>query len=569
MVSLLSHVLGHRGYYLYNSRNVASRIKGGHAAAMLRGSTVPRRCIGDHLDLLIAFDADAIEIEGPRLAADGVVIYDSSVGPVPDNVLPEHATIYEIPFGRLAVRDLRRDLFKNSLAFAVAARLLSLSDTESIETLRTRFSNLPDRLVTANLDALTAGFSYAEESGLFEGRGTWELDRADQADRSDHMVLSGNEAVAIGFVVAGGRFYTGYPITPATDILDWMSQHLHKVGGVSVQAEDELSAVNMAIGAAMTGARTMTGTSSPGFALMQEGLSQLGAAEIPMVIVDCQRSGPSTGMPTKPEQSDLNMVVYGGNGDFPRIVLAPGDPADAFEISVAATNLAQRLQGPVIIVLDQAVGQDATTVKAFDLDGVDVEPGNRLSPEELKDRGEYRRYLLTGDGVSPWAVPGTPNGMTLVTGNEHNEWGQVSADPANRVRMIDKRARKLAALADSLPQARTWGPGAASIGLIGTGMETGVLTEAAERLKKRGIDVDVMQPRTLWPVLAETVEFVASRDLVLVVEHNAQGQLARLLASAGAPLDRIRSVLRYDGVPFTPGEIVAEVAGVAASVVTS
>lgn len=451
------------------------------------------------------------------------------------------------------MRDLRRDLFKNSLGFGVVARLLSLDDAEATETLRTRFSQLPEALIKANVEALGAGFAFADEQGLRAGAGPWALERL---DREDRLLISGNDAAALGFAAAGGRFFAGYPITPATDILDWMTANLHRFGGICIQVEDELSAINMSIGAALTGARTMTGTSGPGFSLMLEGLSHLGAAEIPMVIVDTQRAGPSTGMPTKPEQSDLNMLVYGGNGDFPRIVLTPGDPKDAFDLSVLATNLAQQTQGPVIIALDQAVGQDATTVEPFDLDEVEVNFGKRVMPEDVDELVEYRRYLITSDGISPWAVPGTPGGMSLVTGNEHDEWGHVSADPTNRVNMVDKRERKLATVADQLPKANRWGPGDASVGLIGIGMETGVIVEAAERLDTLGMPIDVFQPRTLWPVLEETVEFIASRDLVYIVEHNAHAQLARLLTSAGAPPTKIRSLLRYNGIPFTPGEVV-------------
>lgn len=243
----------------------------------------------------------------------------------------------------------------------------------------------------------------------------------EQIERPSQLFITGNQALSLGFASAGGRFYAGYPITPATDILDWMTAHLHKFGGIVIQAEDELAAINMAIGAALTGARTMVATSSPGFCLMQEGLSQLGAAEIPMVLVDVQRAGPSTGMPTKPEQSGLNMMVY---GDFPRIVLAPGDSGDAFEIATLATDLAQRTRGPVIIAMDQAIGQDASTTDPFDTQAVEVDQAKRLTADDVTGLKEYRRYLVTSDGISPWSVPGTPGAMNIVTGNKHNEWGR-------------------------------------------------------------------------------------------------------------------------------------------------
>jgi 2-oxoglutarate ferredoxin oxidoreductase subunit alpha len=206
--------------------------------------------------------------------------------------------------------------------------------------------------------------------------------------------------------------------------------------------------------------------------------------------------------------------------------------------------------------MDQAIGQDASTTDPFDTQATGLDQAKRLTADDVADLKEYRRYLVTSDGISPWSVPGTPGGMNLVTGNEHNEWGQVSADPQNRLAMVRKRERKISSVHSMLPLARRWGPGDASMGLLGVGMETAVIVEARERLENIGLPVDVLQPRTLWPVLDETVDFIRSRDRVYVVEHSAEAQLARLITSAGAPQDKIRSITRYDGVPFTPGNIV-------------
>jgi 2-oxoglutarate ferredoxin oxidoreductase subunit alpha len=314
--------------------------------------------------------------------------------------------------------------------------------------------------------------------------------------------------------------------------------------------------VNMALGAAMTGVRTMTGSSGPGIALMQEGIGQAGAAEIPLVIVNSQRSGPSTGMPTKPEQSDIGMMVSGGNGDFPRVVLAPSDPSDAFEIGVLATNIAARIQAPVYVALDQAVGQNSVTVPPFDISAVTIDDGAMIGPGEVAALDEMRRYLITDSGISPWSPPGTPGGMSLTTGNERNEWGHVSTDAKNRKAMVDKRARKVDSVIDMLPGALTAGDPDAEIGLLGAGMESGPIREASERLAAAGIPVAVFIPRTLFPVPEETLAFIRSRARTYVIEHNASGQVAGLLRSAGAPADRIKSILRYDGLPFRAADLV-------------
>jgi 2-oxoglutarate ferredoxin oxidoreductase subunit alpha len=317
-----------------------------------------------------------------------------------------------------------------------------------------------------------------------------------------------------------------------------------------------LSAINMAIGAALTGTRSMAGSSGPGFVLMQEGVSHLGSAEIPLVVVDCQRAGPSTGMPTKPEQSDIGTMIHGGHGDYPRVVLAPADQGDSFYIGAFATNLAQRIQGPVIVAMDRSLSQDSMTVAPFDLASVEIDEGKRLSPDDVAKLKEYRRYLVTEDGVSPWAVPGTPGGENLVTGNERNEWGLVSAEPVNRKKMIEKRSRKIETVRKDLPLGWRWGNDKASIGLMGFGMEGAVMERAAERLVAAGIDVQILRPRTLWPVLDETIDFVRQMERVYVIEHNEAGQLAHLVSGAGAPKEKMVSLLKYDGTPFRAVELV-------------
>ncbi|MCL1597948.1 MAG: 2-oxoacid:acceptor oxidoreductase subunit alpha, partial [Actinomycetia bacterium] len=516
----------------------------------------PRTGMGDTVDVFVAFDTEAIELSGHRVGPNGFVVYDSSAGPLPLGHLREGVTVVEIPFGRLAVRDLRRELYKNSLAFGVVARILSFDDTEAESVLEARFATRPD-LVERNVLAMREGFTFADDHGFAENAGPIRLTDTDGAER---ILISGNHAAAFGCLVAGVRFFAGYPITPATEVLEFMTRHVGSYGGVAIQAEDELAAVNMALGASLTGVRSLVATSGPGISLMQEGIGHAGAAELPLVVIDAQRAGPSTGMPTKSEQSDIGMLVHGGNGDFPRIVLAPGNPSDAFELAVAATNLAQQIQGPVYLMLDQAVSQDSVTVPPFDVSSVEVDRGHRLTQDQLDTLDTYRRYAITDDGPSPLAVPGMAGGMGLVTGNEHDEWGKVSTDPANRVAMMDKRARKIDAVTGSLPTGHRFGNASASVGILGVGMESGVMREAVEQLAEGGLAISGLQPRTIWPVLDETLEFLASLKRVYVVEHNHEGQLAQILASVGRDCATVESILKYDGVPFTPTELVEQIA---------
>jgi 2-oxoglutarate ferredoxin oxidoreductase subunit alpha len=554
IIALLTHALFHRGLHLYNVSNIASRIKGGHAGTMLRGSTRWRGCLNDRFDVLMAFDTEAIEKSARWVADDGVIIYDESRARLPASTLPPNVSVISIPFSRVAVRELRRDLFKNCVGFGVLSRVIGLPDEEAIGCIRQQFKRLSAQDLDYNLRAFRQGLEFADDLGLTADRCIYRLPSQPHANR---LLINGNEATAFGFAAAGGRFFAGYPITPATEILDWLTRRLPRLGGIAVQAEDEMAAINMAIGAAMTGARAMTGSSGPGIALMQESVGHCGSAEIPLVIVDCQRAGPSTGMPTKIEQSDIGMLVHGSNGDFPRVVLCPGNPEECFQYGALATNLAAIAQMPIYIAQD-GLSQTAETTAMFDLDSVKIEPGARLSAAEVAQLKEYRRYAITDDGISPWAVPGTPGAMNLVTGNERNEWGQVVTDAPTRTAMMDKRRRKVETIRPLLPAAAEWGDDDAVMGVICMGMISGVLDEVRERLERIGVYIRCHRPRTLFPVLDDTLEFIRRYSTVFVVEHNESGQLLNLLRGAGAPAEHLHSIRKYDGTPYLPFQLYQE-----------
>jgi 2-oxoglutarate ferredoxin oxidoreductase subunit alpha len=556
IIALISRALLQRGYSIFRTSNIASRIKGGHAAAFMRASVESRNNLGDYIDILVAFDTEAVRKASSRLAADSVIIFDSSREALPPGLVPDSALLIPVPFSRLAVRDLRRDLFKNSLGFGLMGRIIGLEDEEVESCLRNHFKKLSSAQFEPNIRALREGHAFADKAGISGKHSILTLPPIESA--KDRVFISGNHAAAMGFMAAGGRFFAGYPITPATDVMNFLSRNLTAVGGVVMQAEDELASINLVIGAALTGVRAMTASSGPGIALMLESIGHCGSAEIPVVIIDCQRAGPSTGMPTKPEQSDINMLTRGGNGDYPHIVLAPGDPEECFHGSVLAMNLAYSAQCPVILALD-AVCHDHFTVPCFDLDSVKIDQGKRLSDTDVAGLDEYRRYEITDDGISPWAVPGTPGGMNLVTGNERNEWGQVTTEPDMRVKMVDKRSRKIDSVKSQLPTAVEWGDPESPVGIIGVGILGGVIAEATERMTKEGSQFHCHRPRTLWPVLQETIDFVNAHERVYVVEQSKGAQLAGLLQSAGAHSERIVSILKYDGLQFTTAELVSRI----------
>jgi len=552
VVTLLAEIMRNYGLNVYTERDVLSRIRGGHTAATVRAFSGDRYCIGSSINLLVALDEEAVEKNTRHLDSQSIVIFDESGGKLTNGALPQGIKLYSAPFNRIAMRTMRRELYRNSIAFGVVGRLIGLEDESLRDTFKKRFARLGTTVLEYNLEALDLGFGIADDFGLNNGAGLYKIERETTANK---LLITGNESLSLGFIMAGGRFYAGYPITPSSEILESLQKWLPQFGGVARQTEDELSGINMAIGAALTGSRAMVGTSGPGFSLMQEGISHAGSAEIPLVIVDCQRAGPSTGMPTKPEQSDLNLMIFGGHGDFPRIVLAPGHPKDCFYLAVEATNLASKYQCPVFISMDQGISQNIATLEPFDLEKVTIDDGYQLDAEDLEKLDVYKRYAFTDDDVSPFTKPGTPGGFSLVTGNEHDEFGLVSTDPDNRVLMMEKRMNKIENAKAHLPKARHFGNEDDKIGFIGIGMTYGVILEAMEQLDTEGIGTQYLQMRTIWPVLDEVLDFVKKCKRVYVVEYNAVGQLAHLLMHQGADSSKFIKILKYNGIPFRPDEI--------------
>jgi len=327
-----------------------------------------------------------------------------------------------------------------------------------------------------------------------------------------------------------------------------------------VQTEDELAAINMALGASYAGARAMTATSGPGASLMMEGFGLSGMAEIPVVVVHVQRVGPSTGMPTKNEQSDLNQWIYGSHGDFPRIVLSPGTIEECFDFTVKAFNLAERYQMPVILLTEQDYGQNLRTVKKFDLSKVTIDRGKLLSQEELLRLKEFKRYRFTSDGISPRVFPSMKKGLHMVESNEHDERGYRNEDPENRVMMMEKRMKKLKSLNKDLIPPKIYGDKEAKSGIIGFGSTFGPIQEAMIQLEETGISTKYLRMRTLWPFPSRKVgRFVEGCEKIFVVENNYSGQLGSLVKSQVSEDFKIKNIRKYSGQSFRPQEISTEI----------
>ncbi|HTS32695.1 MAG TPA: 2-oxoacid:acceptor oxidoreductase subunit alpha [Thermoplasmata archaeon] len=547
---LLGRYFRKRGLYVYTSRNVLSRIRGGHADASVRASRDPTAAVKPSVDVLVAFDQEAVTIGHTELAPHGYILYDST------SFKSDLPNASGFPFATLVGGVLGQPIFKNTAAYGALSVVFGFDPAETRAVIEERFKRRGGEALEKNLKALEIG-----RKAALEVPGLADRYSVADGDAHDYVMTTGNQAVALGFVVGGGRFFAGYPITPATEIMEYLQRYLPPLHGVVRQAEDELAAVNMIIGAAYTGARVMTSTSGPGLSLMTEGIGHAGTAELPIVVADCARVGPSTGEPTRHEQSDLSHLANLGHGEYPRFILAPGTPVDCFEMTVQALNLAERWRLPVILLLDQALCQNTTTSPRFDLSQVQVSRGERLTGEAVAQLEQYKAYRFTDSGVSPYAPPGTPGVWAEITGNEHDEWGHVSVNPVNRVRMMKKRLEKMVKARDELPGARFFGPADAKVGLIGFGSTYGPILEAQRLLSARGKATRFLQARTLYPVPTQEIDpFLRSVDVAYVIEHNYTGQFARLLRET-MPWHhaKLRSILKYDGASFRAPQIIAEI----------
>ena len=557
---LIAGVFKRMGLEVYTYKDFPSRIRGGHTNYVIRAGERANLGMADAVDALVAFDLEAVQAHIDEMRPGGFVVFDSTDEAIPDELRRGDVTWYEIPLAKIAKEDLGLALVRNTISLGVLGALVGMDPGIVRADVRAVYRRKGDKVVDVNLRAVDAGELYVREH--FAGRPSgYGLVASDDGDR---LIMMGNDAIAYGALAAGCRFMAGYPITPATDILEWMSKEMPRFGGVVVQAEDELAAITMTLGAAFTGVRAMTATSGPGQALMTEAIGLAGVLEIPVVVVECARAGPSTGMPTKTEQSNLNHLIYGGHGEIPRVVIAPGTVAESFELAVAAFNLAERWQLPVFLLTEQALCQSKATLPPFDLDAVRIDRGSLIDDGEVTF-GEYKRFAFTDDGVSPRVIPGVPGGMHLAAGSEHNDAGVITENARNRSRMMEKRMHKLDAMRDELPKAVLHGVADADLAVVGYGANTGPIREAVERLANGGILTRFLQLRTLWPFPDEVIrDFVRGAQHVFVVENNYTGQLERLIRSVVGPLDALHGVRKYDGRPFRPIEIIEPIRRIAA-----
>lgn len=546
---ILTMACARAGFNVYTFRSYPAEVRGGHSMFQMRAANFPIFSAWDEVHILVALNQEAYDRHYRQLGKGGILIYD------PAETKPhsrDDLLLYAAPFKDLTTNQVQAPQAKNIVVLGTMAELFLMPMDKLQEIIREKFGRKGEAILEKDLFALQVGADYAREH--IQKKDPHQLGRGEGEPR---LVLAGNMAITLGALMAGCRFFAGYPITPATDILETMMVEMPKLGGVSLQVEDEISSLAMVIGASFAGKKAMTATSGPGLSLMTELIGLAAMAELPAVIVDVQRGGPATGIPTKTEQGDLFASVFGGHGDAPRVVLAPCTVEDCFYQTIRAFNLAERTQGPVLILSDQALAQRFETMSIPDFSQIQLEDRLVIAPE---DSQTYQRYRITDSGVSPMGIPGIP-GAYIARGLEHDGGGLPNYEPALHEQMQEKRFRKLNLVLDNSPlNMERWGDPAAEIGIISWGSTEGTIREAVQQCGD--IAVDVLMVKLINPLpTAGIAEFLKGKKKVIVPEVNYHAQFTHLLRTEflfnPIPL-RI-----YGGRPFMATEIVSKVKEVA------
>ncbi|HYL34634.1 MAG TPA: 2-oxoacid:acceptor oxidoreductase subunit alpha [Bryobacteraceae bacterium] len=552
--NILARILARRGLHLIAYNAYQSIIRGGHTFLTIRTGPQPVTSVGDKIDLLIPLNQDTMDRHLGLLGPGAAVIYNGdSIKP---GTVPSGVRLCPLPVSELS-HNSRNKVEQNTLAVAAAINMVGIGFQPLEEVLTQQFKKKGNAVVTENVEVARAAYQYATDHFEPYPRPLPMVDHP-------KAVLTGNMALAMGGAAAGVRFYCAYPMSPSTGVLHWMATHARKAGIMVRQVEDEIGVINMAIGAAHAGCRAMCATSGGGFALMTEGLGMSAMIETPVVVIDVQRAGPSTGVPTKTEQGDLWQMLGAGHGDYPRLIATPGDIGDCFKLIPEMFNLVDRFQCPGIVLTDLLLSEGTTALDPEDLDfNVEIDRGELITSADGNGANGYKRYLFTESGISPRAIPGLPGYTHTAATDEHQEDGVLISDeftnPVKRRQMMEKRQRKIAGMEAAVKPPELMGRPDAEVTLIGWGSTKGVIQEAVEMLNEEGLPANQLQIRWMVPLHGERIlEILKKSKRTIIVENNYSGQFARYLRSetSFAADGHIR---KYDGEPFMPHHIVEAV----------
>lgn len=533
-VAMLEKFLKKSGYFVYTTRDFMSRVRGGHNFSIVRFADKAINSHSNILDGIIALNEETISIHKNKLKDNGFILCDTSINTDDSRAI------------RLNINEMAKNIGNPRVAGSISIGVILKLFGESIDTAEEVMkSSLREEFIKINIEAIEQGYNNVES----------KFPKL-QGDFQDYMMISGNDALALGAIAGGLKFYSAYPMSPATSIMEYLASKSKETGIVVEQAEDEIAASNMAIGASYAGVKAMTATSGGGFSLMVESIGLAGIAEIPVVLVNVQRPGPATGLPTRTEQSDLRFVISASQGEFPRMVIAVRNQEDAFYQTARALNLAEKYQIPVIILSDQYLADGTSTVKPFDFSEITIEK----SANEEDISGEYLRYQYTEDGISPRLIPGKTKHLVAADSDEHNERGWITESATTRIQMVDKRMKKLEKLEEELQEPIFLGNEDCQTLFVGWGSTCGPIIEAIETLNNTETNkYGALVFGDIYPLPRKKLEEIsATAKHIINIEQNATGQLAGLIREVTG-ISCTSSILKYDGRQITAEEIVDEV----------
>ena len=523
------------GFYVFSNKDYMSRVRGGHNFIQIRFGENKIYSHKNELDLILALDENTISYHKDRLKDDGIIISDKSIK-------NEYKKIIKLPLIETA-KGLSLSKAFTSVAAGVILKYFSI-DLENIDKYFS--SKLSEDIRNKNIQAVKLGYDLIESKHKMQGN-----------DLSDHILINGNNAIALGAIAGGLDFYSAYPMTPATSIMTYLAKKQVETGMVVDQAEDEIAAINFAIGASYAGARAMTGSSGGGVSLMVEAFGLAGITETPIVIVDSQRPGPATGLPTRTEQSDLSFLLTASQGEFPRILISVRNAEDAFYKTVKALNLADKYQTVVILLTDQYLADSNITIPKYNLNNIEIER-YISNGEELKEDEEYKRYKVTQSGISPSMIPGySKNQVVLVDSDEHTEESHITEEAEVRNAQMEKRMKKLELIKKDIEEPEFIGKEDLEILLLGFGSTYGALKDAVEELNNQGEKVGALSFGDIYPLPEESLrKYAKQAKKIINVEQNFTGQLGKLITQETGIL-MTYSILKYDGRQICGNDIVA------------
>ncbi|TZE83130.1 2-oxoacid:acceptor oxidoreductase subunit alpha [Calorimonas adulescens] len=528
--NLLEKTLKRCGFYVFTYKDYMSRIRGGHNFNQVRFSDKPLYTHSPDLDIIFALNEETINLHNSRLKQDGIIICDNDIAKVKEVM---HLPLVETS---KKVQDMR---VYTTAGLGAILKIFGLPLDIAEGVIRDEFSG---KIAETNIQAVRAGYEMIGVRHKLETR------------EDKNIIINGNQAVAMGAIAAGCKFYCGYPMTPSSGVLTFMASKSDEMGIMVQQVEDEVAALNMALGASYAGVRAMTGSSGGGFALMVEALSLAGMIETPVVVIDVQRPAPATGFPTRTEQADLRFLIHAGHGEFPRMVIALRDPEDAFYQTARAFNIAEKYQIPVLLMSDEYLSDYTVTIKPYDFGKVKIE--RYISGPEAVEGEEYKRFKITESGVSPRILPGKVEGqVVLVDSDEHDEWGHITESAEMRVAMVDKRMRKLEGLRQEIEEPWFIGKENPENLIVCWGSTYGAVREAVERLNGEGVSIGALVYGDIWPLPTKRLmELYPKVQKLIDIEQNATGQLDSLIKEK-ALIRCSHKILKYDGRAFSGVEI--------------